>query len=98
MIGFFYFVYILVGKHVKVSDISSVKSLNTIDIQNITDTTPQQWLDFSIQNLSWQQYEVQDFIILYACILVQYIEGMGERIQEPSRIQAGTDIIYQPHM
>ena len=38
MIAFFYFVHILVRKHVKASETSSVKSMKITDIEGITDT------------------------------------------------------------
>ena len=57
-IRFYKYVEVLVRKHVKTLEIIPVFSLNIIEIEGITDTSPQHYSDFGITNLSWQQKQI----------------------------------------
>ena len=102
MIQFFYFVWILVRKHVKASEISienrwywryhRYRHLSSID----------QILVFKTYFCSSSTYKnlIKNNIsisLLYACILMQCIEKTGGRT-ERHRIQAATNIIYRSDM
>ena len=107
---FFYFIHILVRKHVKASEISSVKPLKIIDLECITDTDSSSTLVIFLvfKTCLWSIIRYNKIIILNtikiswlnACILRQYIEQMvdGQRDTGPRIQDPGTDIVYLSHM